>query len=586
MNPIVYVLLLMKETKRKRGKVVYSYLVVVWQTIFSDAEFLYVHRSRSMQYLLVTVVVMMICGQALYSPKNNRLSLPPITIVVGIDDGTDDSSWSSHPSTEVSSPALSIKNESFIYHSPDATSSTAKRDDEVNGVETSDMYSKALVVYRKMSHLKHEKEVTQDSMIHPRCCGSSYEKSGIELISIAWEKHEVESRADVFYQSQPFLDTSDTNIKVKDTLAIKDSRSISNTTTKVTKNSLGKDTIFFKTQVDKRVSTPPPISKVSIDALDMVRDRKTPELKSSFSGLLLITLCLLVISICHRISMQQEARLATAKAKVAISIQSLFRGTVARRSLASKAKAAVNIQRLCHGIAGRNRSRSLAAAKIYVAINIQRLVRGRSGRDKARLLTAKIKVAVNMQRLFWGRAIRMEPPGITWSSLEQRQQGLTTARAEGMGDDSTISTHFTWNTLSYQSSEHTGALSRDSNNTRKYAGEEDIEVREERSILNDMMKEGIDVLYFHLLESIRDTKSELISGQKNIMKMIKRGDMDVGSKVSGVGQDTKMDKEDIEKEEEVKEVECEERIDKVQLKKGSELKMGMACSHRWGGRSS
>ena len=368
---------------------------------------------------------MMTCGWAFYSPKpkNDGLSLPPITITVGIDDGTD-----GHLLSEVSSPALSTKNHSFINHL-DATSSTAKRDDEVNGVETSDMYSKALVVHHKMSHLKHKKKVTQESMIHPRYYGSSYEneKSGIELISIAWEKYEVESRADLFYQSQSFLDISDTSNKGQ---TIKDSRSISNTTTDIS-NSL--DTIFFKTQVDKLVSTPPPIS-TSIDVLDdidMVRDSKrdenlTSEFESSFLSLSYIaTVCLLAISICRRISMQQEARLTAAKAKVAISIQRLYHGRAGRiraRSLAvAKFKVAVNIQRLVRGRSGRNKAR-LLAAKVKVALNIQRLVRGAVGRNRAKLRAAKIKVAISIQRVFRGRAIRMEPPGIIWSSLEQRQQ--------------------------------------------------------------------------------------------------------------------------------------------------------------------
>ena len=211
---------IMKETKWKRGKVVVFYSWCILQ-LFGKLSFLilssYFYRNcRIMQYFLATVVAMMISRRTFYSlkPKNDGLSLPPITIAVGIDDGTYDSSWSSQPSTEVSSPALPIKNQSFINHLDAASSMSSKdkvnenkesREVEVDPSD-SDMYSKALVVHHKMSHLKHEANESQDSMIYPRCCDilkkneeSSYEKSGIELNSIAWEKHEVESRADESY---------------------------------------------------------------------------------------------------------------------------------------------------------------------------------------------------------------------------------------------------------------------------------------------------------------------------------------------------------------------------------------------------
>ena len=455
-----------------------------------------------MKYLLAAVVAIMICWRTSYSPKNDGLSLPPITIAVGIDDSTDDSSLSSDPSAEVSSPALPIKNQSFINHL-DAASSMSNKEkvdkNEENGeIEVdpgdSDMYCKALVVHQKMqTHLNHETKV----------------KSGVEVISvsIAWEKHEVESRTDVFYRSQSVLDISDTSNKGQ---TIKDSRSISNTTTDISTSttSTDKDRIFDKKQVDKHISIsmPLPINTVIdvLDDIDMVRDSKqdenvTPEHKLSFPGLSLIaTACLLIISIgiCRRIS-----RLATAKAKVANSIQRLY-----------------------HGRAGRNRARSLAAAKTRVAVNIQCLIRGAVGRNRAKLRAAKIKVAISIQRVFRSRAIRMEPPGIIWSSLEQRQQGLTTARTEGMGDDSTISTHFTWNTLSYQSSEQTQL----SWSTERSSRREDVS-RNDNGLDIHVLKTA-KALRADVVQTQELCTSELIHGQekiinnqKRIMKMMVRG---------------------------------------------------------------
>jgi len=164
---------------------------------------------------------------------------------------------------------------------------------------------------------------------------------------------------------------------------------------------------------------------------------------------------------------QQEARLATAKAKVAISIQRLCRGR-ARRSrarllAAAKTNVALNIQRLSRGAAGRNRAR-LLAAKFKVAVSIQRLCRGRAGRNKARLLAAaKVMLAINIQRRFRARRSLAAARRETAQShqiprnIEETIDSITVEDAvksdqkktelEGM-EDSSI---YTWNTVSQSS---------------------------------------------------------------------------------------------------------------------------------------